>query len=226
MLDSIKNSKSFSRLNPKLRIKLLIANLIPCAVICAAALIAYVAVSSLALRLAVALGVIYVMPPLLARAIIFFWRPPTGRMSIQQNGFICWWVVFQLEMLFSRLPILEELLRLFPGLYSFWLRCWGANIGSLVFWSPGVIILDRPWLKIGDDVLLGAGVRIAAHLFYLNAEGEFEFVLESANIESRAVVGGYSMIGPGASIANDEVTRGGLILPPYARFENGRKVKK
>ncbi len=63
---------------------------------------------------------------------------------------------------------MEEILRLIPGLYSFWLRAWGSRVGKLTYWAPQTVILDRGFLEIGDHVIFGAGVRINPHVMENN----------------------------------------------------------
>ena len=62
--------------------------------------------------------------------------------------------------LFLRFPVLEEILRLVPGLYSLWLRAWGSRIGKLTYWAPQTSYSIAGCLDIGDHVVFGAGVRI------------------------------------------------------------------
>lgn len=217
--------ESFSHLQPTTRLLLLIGNTIPFLICVSIFFAARIAADDLWTRILFGMAVLYLMPPLLARIILFFFPPQMGTMQLSRSRFFTWWIVFQLELIFSRLPALEELLRLVPGLYSFWLRCWGAKIGRLTFWSPGVRVLDRSWLLIGDDVVLGAGVRISAHLYLQGGDGRLEFLLHSATVESGAVVGGYSLLGPGSVVAANETTSACLMLPPYGRYENGRRTK-
>ena len=80
-------------------------------------------------------------------------------------------------MIFCRLPMLEEIMRLVPGLYSLWLRLWGARVGRLTYWGAGLRILDRSFLHIGDDVIFGAAVRLNPHVLTRNEQGEMELIL-------------------------------------------------
>jgi hypothetical protein len=176
--------------------------------------------------LGVVIGIVYVLPPLICRATMTL-------LPIEQRGLICvgsrdffvWWFTLNLQILFCRFPFLEEALRLVPSCYSFWLRLWGAKIGKLAYWAPGVTVLDRPWLEIGQHVVFGAGVRLNAHVFMPDDSGAMVLALAAIKIGDRVTVGGYSLLVAGTEIAADQCTRAFLILPPFSRWENGRRVK-
>ena len=78
-------------------------------------------------RIGIALTVLYLLPPLVARMILLLVTIPHGRIAVGSNAFFAWWSLFQLQIIFCRLPALEEILRLIPGVYSLWLRLWGAR---------------------------------------------------------------------------------------------------
>lgn len=147
-------------------------------------------------------------------------------MPVGSPAFFSWWAQANLQMLFCRLPFLEEVLRLIPGCYSLWLRLWGARIGRLTYWAPGLKILDRSFLRIGDDVLFGAAVRLNPHVLQRNDRGEMELLLATIVIEDRAIVGGYSLLTAGTEIAAGECTRAFTISPPFNRWENGARTIK
>ena len=113
-----------------------------------------------------------------------------------------------------------------PAVYSAWLRLWGSKIGRLVFWSPGTQILDRSFLEVGDDVLFGAGVRLNPHVMVRNDSGQNELILAPIKIGARAVVGGYSLLAPGSEIMPDEATHACLLLPPFSKWHNGKRIKQ
>ena len=131
----------------------------------------------------------------------------------------------QLQVVFCRLTFLEELLRMVPSLYSAWLRLWGAKIGRLTYWAAGTMILDRSFLRVGDDVIFGAGVRINAHVLQKQDDGGLELLLGTIKIGDRASVGGYSLLTSGCEIAAGEATHAFLILPPFSRWEHGKRAK-
>ncbi len=173
-----------------------------------------------------ALGVLYILPPLLCRTALVALPIRRSAVPLGCREFFVWWFTLNLQVLFCRFPFLEELLRIIPGCYSLWLRLWGAKIGKLTYWAAGTAILDRPWLEIGDHVVFGAGVRINAHVFTPDEKGEMVLLLAPVKIGSRVTVGGYSLLVAGAQIAPDQCTRACRILPPFSRLEEGRRVKE
>lgn len=176
-------------------------------------------------RFLAALTGIYVLPPVLARSLLAVCQKPAGRISVGSRPFFVWWALLQLQMLFGRLPQLEEVLRLVPGVYSMWLRLWGARIGRLTFWSPGTVILDRSYLVVGDDVVFGAGVRVNPHVMTKNAAGTTELILATVKIGDRVSVGGYALLTAGSEIAADEETHALLLLPPFSVWKQGKRVR-
>ena len=207
------------------RLLLLTLNLIPALHLLAITLILLKSTATWPWRIAAALSLLYIAPPLAARLVLAFAPVSQGRIATGSRAFFSWWAAFQLQVLFCRLIFLEELVRLMPGLYSAWLRLWGARIGRLTYWSPGVVITDRSFLRIGDDVVLAAGVRLNAHVLARNAAGEVELLLADVTIGDRAIIGGYSLLTAGTVIAPDEATRAFLTSPPFSVWQNGKRAR-
>src|SRR5436309_10353917 len=159
------------------------------------------------IRVAGAVSFLYLAPPITGRVLCAYSPISEGHVAIGSRAFTTWWALLQLQLIFCRLPILAEALRIVPGLYSGWLRLWGARIGRLTFWSPGVSILDRPFVHVGRDVVIGAGVSLSSHLFAARPEGGRELLLGTIHIGDDACVGGYSVLGPGARIEPGASTR-------------------
>jgi hypothetical protein len=172
-----------------------------------------------------AAAALYLIPPFFARLMSATCKIPEGSIPVGSRPFFAWWSLLQLQMIFCRVPALEELLRLFPGLYSLWLRLWGARIGRLTFWSPGTVILDRPFLSVGNNVVFGAGVRINPHVLIKNSSGELELLLGTVKIGDRVRIGGYSLLTAGVEIAPDEDPQTLLVLPPFSTWRNGRRIR-
>jgi hypothetical protein len=177
-------------------------------------------------RVGIALAGLYLFPPLVARLILFLVIIPQGRIAVGSKDFFCWWALFQLQIIFCRLPALEEILRLIPGVYSLWLRLWGARVGRLTYWSPGTTITDRSFLSIGNDVVFGAGVRLNAHVLAKDEAGRMELLLATLKIGDRVVVGGYSLLTTGTEISSDEITRACLLSPPFSLWKDGKRIKQ
>ena len=168
---------------------------------------------------------LYVFPPIAVRLVLAGHPLASGESDPASPAFLRWWITAQCQVLFTRLPVLEELLRVVPGLYSMWLRLWGARIGTLVYWSPGVCILDRPLVRVGDRVVFGVGVRINPHVIAPSPSGGSAVLhLAPVSIGNDVIVGGYSLLLPGCVIKDGEVTPPHRSIHPYSTFAGGRRV--
>jgi hypothetical protein len=176
--------------------------------------------------LALAPGILYLLPPLMVRLGTWLWPLPVGEVDLASPAFLCWWFTAQCQIIFARLPWLEELLRLVPALYSVWLRLWGAKIGALAYWSPGVTILDRSLVHIGDRVAFGAGTRLIPHAIApMAGAGHVVLYLAPVTIGSDALVGAYSTLLPGCVVAPGEITPPFRTIHAGTRFEGGRRSR-
>ena len=182
--------------------------------------------ASLPARAWIFMAALYLLPPLLARLILSAARISQGRIAIGSRAFFGWWTTFQLQIIFCRLPALEEALRLIPGIYSLWLRLWGSRVGRLTYWSPGTVITDRSFLQIGDDVVFGAGVRLNAHVMARNKDGQMELILADLKIGDRVMVGGYSLLTAGTEINAGETTHACQLSPPFSLWQDGKRIKR
>ena len=144
-------------------------------------------------RIAAGAAVLYLAPALAARIVKFLAPIPEGRIRLGTRAFFTWWALANLQMLFCRLPFLEELIRLIPGFLQPVAASLGGRIGRLTYWGAGLRILDRSFLRIGDDVIFGAAVRLNPHVLHRNERGEMELILASIVIGDRTMVGGYSL---------------------------------
>jgi hypothetical protein len=170
-------------------------------------------------------AILFLLPPLVVRASTW-WSPLAhGRLEPGSRGFLHWWFTAQWQVIFARLPVLEEMIRMVPGLYSLWLRIWGARVGSLVYWSPGVVILDRPLVRIGSRVILGVGARLTPHVLAPNGTRRMALYLSPITIGDGALIGGYSVLLPGCEVAEGEVTPPFRTIHAFSRFANGRRTR-
>lgn len=168
--------------------------------------------------------VLFVLPPMLARLVTARRPLESGEHAMGSPTFFAWWALSCLQGLFNRMGFLEELLRLVPGLYSLWLRLWGARIGRLTFWAPRSQVLDRSLIVVGDEVVIGAGTQLTSHLL-VRRKSEIALVLGEIRIGNNAVIGGLSRIAPGVEVEADEATLPCTILLPFNRFKDGRRVR-
>ena len=213
-------------LRPHHRLLMLAFNALPLLLLLAFAATACLCWTAWYWRAAASIALLYLVPPLAARLVRALAPINEGRIPVGARAFFSWWALSNLQMLFCRLPFLEEILRLVPGCYSLWLRLWGARVGRLTYWAAGLRILDRSFVRIGDGVLFGAAVRINPHVLRRNELGAMELLLATVVIEDNAIVGGYSLLSAGTEIAAGECTRAFTISPPFNRWENGGRTVK
>jgi hypothetical protein len=167
----------------------------------------------------------YLVPPLAVAAARPRVRLQDVHYRVGSTGFFRWWYTAQWQVVFNRFPQLEEILRLVPGLYSIWLRLWGAKIGGLVYWSPGLNIFDRPFLDIGGHVVIGADTKLSPHFLARGQSGATDLVLAPIRIGRDAMIGGSSLLPAGVCIGECEQTPGGRPMAPFSRFENGQHIR-
>jgi hypothetical protein len=168
--------------------------------------------------------IIYILPPILARICKSIFPIKNKSTLVNSREFYFWWFQFNLQMLYLRLPFLEEILRVVPGLYSLWLRLWGSKIGSLVYWPAGIRILDRSYLVIGDYVVFGADVRLNPHVITKENEKNM-LLLDTIIIKKNVSVGGYSLLTAGVCIEEGEALNAYTNLPPFCTWKNGKRIK-
>ena len=214
------------RLSPAQRLLMLGLNYLPLLHVAAIAAVVSIGWGPPSWRVGTGVIVLYVVPALVGRVILALAPISEGHIRVGTGAFFAWWALANLQMLFSRLPMLEELLRLVPGLYSMWLRLWGARVGRLTYWGAGLRILDRSFLCIGDDVIFGAAVRLNPHVLARNDGGEMELLLGTIVVRDRSMVGGYSLLTAGSELAADECTRAFLVSPPFSRWAEGKRTAR
>ncbi len=168
---------------------------------------------------------LYLLPPLAYRVATLAYAPECGRHPVTSPAFLRWWLSAQWQVIFNRLPMLEELLRIVPGLYSSWLRLWGAQIGALVYWSPGVTVLDRPFACVGSRVVFGAGVRLNPHVIVSGKRHEAQLWLAPVTLGDDSLVGGYCVVTAGSTISAGTAVPAGKYFRPYTCWEGNQPVE-
>ncbi len=194
------------------------------AVFCAFLFVAVVAAAGPAWGVATALSALYIAPALLVRSVRRVAAVPNGRYGPATITFRLWWFCAQCQLLFNRLPILEECLRVVPGLYSAWIRLWGSRVGSLVYWAPGVVVFDRQLLRIGHRVAFGGRAHITPHYMAKDDDGCIELCIAPITIGDDALVGGLSLVPAGATIEPGGVTRVRGVVKPFEVYGRTSEV--
>jgi len=181
--------------------------------------------SSLAVGLGGFVLWLYLLPPLLGRLVLLSGSPATEGAGPRDPAFRRWWLLTQLQMPFNRVGLLEELLRLVPGLYSLWLNLWGSRVSLMTFWTRDVLISERYLLTIEPGVIFASQTGITAHLVNPDADGELRLVVAPVVVEQGAVLGIRSGLGPGCRVFAGELLPAGRMLPPHTGWQHGRKVR-
>lgn len=183
----------------------------------------HLATDTLSISIVLFVSWLYLLPPLLARIIIAIRGRPCGIVRHDSATHNTWWALFQLQLVFNRFPFLEESLRLVPGLYSLWLNLWGAKVSPFVFWTPGVVVMDRYHLQINKGAILGSECMISGHVLKIQEDGSILLAVDQVRIESGVLIGARASITPGCHIHSFETVPAGRILKPYTQIKDGKK---
>jgi hypothetical protein len=143
---------------------------------------------------------LYGLPVLVYRLHQWVYPVQEGISYLQDKTYSPWWGSHQIQALYIAVPALEAVLRLIPGVFSLWLRLWGAKIGDHVYWTPGLEIADRGLLEIGDRVVIGHRVGLYAHVIKPRKQNLMLYV-KTIKIGSDAFIGAGSILGPGVEVA-------------------------
>lgn len=190
----------------------LVLNFLPLAHLISGVIVTFAGFDTAGQRLACLLAWVYLLPPLVARLTLAAFGAPGGHLTQNSRGYHVWWFLTQWQMLFNRLPWLEELLRLVPGLYALWIGLWGGRLSPLAYVGPGVVITDRYLIHVEKGAVLGLKSTLAGHMVIRDAQGRYLVVLAAPTVEAEAIVGGYAGLGPGATL------RAGQLLPTGRRI--------
>ena len=161
---------------------------------------------------------IYGLPVLVYRLHEWVYPVPEGINYLQGKEYSPWWGSHQIQVIYIAIPVLEALLRLIPGVFSCWLRLWGAKVGRDVYWTPGLEIADRSLLEIGDRVVIGHRVSIYSHIIKPRKQNLMLYV-KKVKIGSNVFVGAGSNLAPGVVIGD------GSYLPAASNLYPNQKVQ-
>lgn len=161
---------------------------------------------------------LYLLPPLICRLLFAIFGRPAGELTQDLSSYRVWWTGMQLQLIFNRIGWLEELLRLVPGLYAFWIYLWGGRLSPYSFVGPGVTITDRYMIDVGSGAVLGAGCALAGHMVVYNEAGRWVVTVAAPVVERQAIVGGNAGLGPGARLLAGEMLPSGRRVAPFATW--------
>ncbi|NMD07276.1 MAG: hypothetical protein GYA66_04780 [Phyllobacteriaceae bacterium] len=165
---------------------------------------------------------LFVLPALLGRLIMMIFGRPAGRLHQGERAYRVWWALTQLQMPFNRIPLLEELLRLIPGLYAAWIWLWGGHLSPLAYVAPGVVITDRFAISVGRGAVLGTRSSFAGHMAFREATGAWCVVVAAPDVGAHALVGGDAGLGPGARLLAGQSLPYGRKLGPHATWPRAK----
>lgn len=180
--------------------------------------LAVLAFSAPAARAACLAAWIYLLPPLVSRLTLAAFGRPAGRATLDTRNYRVWWFLTQWQMVFNRLPWLEEVLRLVPGLYPLWIALWGGRLSQFAYVSPGVLITDRYLVDVGRGAVLGMKSTLAGHLAVRDDDGRFVVLIGTPVVEAEAIVGGESGLGPGATLRAGQMLPAGRRIAPFGQW--------
>ncbi|WP_243714122.1 acyl transferase [Nostoc sp. 106C] len=144
---------------------------------------------------------IYGLPVIVYRWHQWVYPVPEGITYLCGKEYSPWWGSHQIQVIYITIPVLEAVLRLIPGAFSFWLRLWGAKVGRNVYWTPGLEIADRGLLEIGDRVIMGHRVGISSHVIKPRKQNLMLYV-KKVKIGNDVFVGAGSIFAPGVVIGD------------------------
>ena len=139
---------------------------------------------------------LYIVPLIVFRVHHLFFPLKDGAYDLSKKSYSAWWGAHQIQLIYTSFPCLEAFLRCFPGVYSGWLRLWGAKIGRNVYWTPQVSIEDRSLIQVGDHVTFGHKTICVSHLIK-KGRRDFLLIVRKIHIGEGCFIGAGTWIGPG-----------------------------
>ncbi|MDZ7967390.1 MAG: acyl transferase [Nostoc sp. DedSLP03] len=161
---------------------------------------------------------IYGLPVLVYRLHEWVYPVREGISYLQNKEYNSWWGSHQIQVIFIAIPVLEAVLRLIPGVFSCWLRLWGAKVGRDVYWTPSLEIADRSLLEIGDRVVIGHRVGIYSHIIKPRKQNLMLYV-------KKVKIGSNVFVGAGSNLAAGVVIADGSYLPAASNLYPNQKVQ-
>jgi hypothetical protein len=171
--------------------------------------------------------ILYLQAPVLWRLLTALYGPvpQVSRFGKKAEEGSLWFAGNRLQELYESFEGLERFLKTIPGLYSAWLRLWGARIGKKVNWTPGCKVVDRPFVRIGDRSLIGNLAYLAAHAIK-KKDGRYVLFVKEVTIGSDVVISYASTIAPGAVIRDRAFIESGAVVYPNREIPEGGQCER
>jgi len=144
--------------------------------------------------------ILYFLPLLTFRIHNIFYPLIEENTIFPSGKYPAWWGSLYIQRIYLSIPILENILRMLPGVYSFWLRLWGSKVGKNIFYATQMEISDRSLLEIGDFVIFGNQSGYYCHVLSPTKDGRMLLMIKKIIIGSNVFIGAWSTLGPGISI--------------------------
>jgi hypothetical protein len=161
---------------------------------------------------------LYGLPVLVYRLHEWIYPLREGISYLCEKEYSPWWGSHQIQVIYIGIPALEAVLRLIPGVFSGWLRLWGAKVGRNVYWTPGLEIADRGLLEIGDRVVMGHRVGIYSHVIKPRKQDLMLYV-------KKVKIGNYVFVGAGSHLAPGVVIEDSIYISVSTNLYPNQKVK-
>lgn len=168
---------------------------------------------------------LYIVPLLVHHIHQYFYPNLEGIYYLKNKEYNPWWGSQQIQLIYNTFSFLEKILHLIPGLFSLWLRLWGAKIGKNVYWVSTISILDRSLIEVGDEVILGYRVGISAHSVKPKKDNLVVFV-EKIKIGNYVFISGDVGISPGVIIEDRAFIPYGKKIYPKVKIKANNKSEK
>jgi len=158
---------------------------------------------------------LYLAAPLVCRLVLMAYPIRRGSSPVGKKApGHPWLFTFFLQQPYNSFPALERALRLIPGIYSQWLRLWGAKIGAGIIWTPRCQIVDRPLVSIGNRTIVGNESYIASHAL-IRKNGALNLFIAPVEIGSHCVLGLRSVVSPGTRMKDFTNLNAGEVAGPF-----------
>lgn len=146
----------------------------------------------------------YLFPLICYRLLILVYPIKEGAsyVGIYEKKFSPWLFSLRMQQIYIVFPIFERLLFFLPGIFAIWLRMWGSRVGSNVFFVPNVVIHDRGFLDLGNNIIFGDRAYLSSHFLEVK-NGRFFLYLKKIKVESNVFIGAMAYLGPGTRISSN-----------------------
>lgn len=202
----------------------LVLNYLPLAQLLAGVAFVVSQATSLTAVILWSLAWLYLLPPIVCHVALLVFGRPSGRGLTQETrAYKVWWFTYQWQIVFNRVPWLEEILRLTPGLYALWIFLWGGRASPLVYWSPGSVAFDRPLIVVERGAVIGVRAGLVGHLARIEPDGTYRVDIGTSRVGRGAMLAVRSGLSAGSEIAPNQLLPAGRMIKPFTRWDGGTR---